>query len=64
MLFNFFGIIYNYSSIFPYDLYSGYTNENVITAVKRFMKLPPVANVIKLVGIIYNSSSIFPYDLY
>ncbi len=31
MLLNFLGMIYNSSSIFPYDLYRGYADGNIIT---------------------------------
>ncbi len=35
-------MIYNSSSIFPYNLYWGYVDGNIITDVKRFMKPTPV----------------------
>jgi len=47
MLLNFLGMIYNSSGIFPYDLYWGYTDPNIITPVKSFMKLPPMVNAIQ-----------------
>jgi hypothetical protein len=44
----FYGRNYVAGGVFPYDLYRGYAESNVIMAVKSFITLAPVANVIKL----------------